>query len=77
MEKTLKDVSIFSIMKDDELQTVLDRINQKDTFKTSEVHDLLRQILHWRFQYRHERKLLKRTIESRNRCQEKLRSLID
>lgn len=65
MEKVLEDVRIYGIWEDEELQEKLDKINNK-SITEDEVGDLLRQVLHWRSQYRHENELLKREIRHRN-----------
>jgi predicted Fe-S protein YdhL (DUF1289 family) len=67
VEKTLEEVAIFSIMDDDELQEVLTKINKRESFKSMEILDLLRQILHWRSMFESEKKNVQFLIKMRDK----------
>lgn len=47
-------------MEEEELQEFLNKTNAGETFSPEEVQDLLRQVLHWKSQYNHEKKLRNR-----------------
>lgn len=74
MEKVLEDVRIYGIWEDEELQDKLDKINNK-SITEDEVGDLLRQVLHWRSQFRHENESHKINIKYRNLYKSRLDEL--
>jgi len=75
MVKNLNDVDIYDIMEDDKLQEVLDRINKGESFNSTEVQELLRQILYWRSAYSTESELLNRTRELREKYKKEVADL--
>jgi hypothetical protein len=74
MEKNLKDICIYRIWEDKELQDILDKINN-NSISEEETGDLLRQVLHWRSQYRYENELLKRNMKIRDLYKNRLDAL--